>query len=156
MRYFVVLDGEAGGYGAVFPDLPGCVAMGDTIEGALANAADALRDWIDLSEENGKPAPPPRALEALRADPDVAQALSNGASLAVVPLVRETGKSIKANLSLDAGLLAAIDEEAQRRQADPLGFHRTHGPADAERGRLRTLLRRRKVGPQDFRARFSR
>jgi predicted RNase H-like HicB family nuclease len=122
MRYFVLLDGEAGAYGVVFPDLPGCVAMGDTAERALANAAEALRDWIALSEENGNPVPPPRALEALRADPDVARALSDGASLAVVPLVRETGKSIKANLSLDAGLLAAIDEEAQRRKLTRSAF----------------------------------
>jgi hypothetical protein len=46
----------------------------------------------------------------------VAEALAAGASLAVVPLVRETGKPVKANLSIDAGVLAAIDEEAARRK----------------------------------------
>jgi|SRR5579883_131569 predicted RNase H-like HicB family nuclease len=122
MRYFVLVDGQDGAYGVVFPDLPGCVAMGETIEKALANAGDVLRDWVDLTEENGHPIPPPRALEALRADPETAQALRSGASLATVPLVRETGKPVKANLSLDAGLLAAIDEEARRRKLTRSAF----------------------------------
>ena len=82
MRYSVLIDGEPGAYGVVFPDLPGCAAMGDTIEGALANTADALRDGIAVVEERGGAVPPPRPLEALRADPDVARALSEGASLA--------------------------------------------------------------------------
>ena len=35
MRYFVMIDGKIGAYGVVFPDLPGCAAMGKTIDGAL-------------------------------------------------------------------------------------------------------------------------
>ena len=116
MRYFVMIDGKAGNYGVVFPDLPGCAAMGKTIDGALANAAEALRDWVEVTEENGETVPAPRVLEDLRRDPEVAEALAAGASLALVPLVRETGKPVKANLSIDAGILAAIDEEAARRK----------------------------------------
>jgi predicted RNase H-like HicB family nuclease len=116
MRYFVMVDGEAGNYGVDFPDLPGCAAMGKTIDGALANAAEALRDWVEVTQESGQTVPAPRALEDLRRDPEVAEALAAGASLALVPLVRETGKPVKANLSIDAGILAAIDEEAARRK----------------------------------------
>jgi hypothetical protein len=39
-----------------------------------------------------------------------------------VPLVRETGKPVKANLSIDAGILAAIDEEAARRKLTRSGL----------------------------------
>jgi hypothetical protein len=42
-------------------------------------------------------------------------AVKSGASFASVPLVRETGASVKANLSINAGVLAAIDMEASRR-----------------------------------------
>jgi predicted RNase H-like HicB family nuclease len=94
----------------------------DTVDAALANAADALRDWTELTEEKGDPLPAPRILEALREEPDVIEALAAGASLAAVPLVRETGKPVKANLSLDAGLLAAIDAEARRRQLTRSAF----------------------------------
>jgi predicted RNase H-like HicB family nuclease len=114
-RYVALVDGEAGAYGVSFPDLPGCVAMGGTVDEALAQAAEALRDWIHVTEE-ATGVPPPRALEEIRRDPEVAEALRDGASLAVVPLVRDTGRPAKANLSIDAGILAAIDEEAARRK----------------------------------------
>ena len=41
--------------------------------------------------------------------------LAKGAALAIVPLVLDAGRPAKANLSLDAGLLAAIDEAAAAR-----------------------------------------
>ncbi len=49
-------------------------------------------------------------------------ALAEGAGLATVPLVRETGKPVKANLSIDSGVLAALDEEAQRRKLTRSAF----------------------------------
>jgi hypothetical protein len=58
---------------------------------------------------------PPRSIEALRADHEAAAALAKGAALAIVPLVLDAGRPAKANLSLDAGLLAAIDEAAAAR-----------------------------------------
>ena len=122
MRYTVLIDGKAGAYGVVFPDLPGCVAMGKTIEAALANAADALRDWVDLTEHHGEALEPPRPLEKLRRDPEVATALAAGATLASVPLIRETGKPVKANLSLDSGVLAAIDAAAERHKLTRSGM----------------------------------
>jgi predicted RNase H-like HicB family nuclease len=91
-RYIALIDGKAGAYGVVFPDLPGCTAMGKTVEEALANAAEALRDWFEVTEENGETPPAPRRVEKLRRDADVAQALAEGGTLAAVPLVRETGK----------------------------------------------------------------
>jgi predicted RNase H-like HicB family nuclease len=115
-RYIALIDGKAGAYGVVFPDLPGCAAMGRTMDEALTHAADALRDWADVTEEDGRKIPRPRSLEVLRRDPDVKRALAEGAGMATVPLVRETGKPVKANLSIDSGVLAALDEEAQRRK----------------------------------------
>ena len=122
MRYTVLIDGKTGAYGVVFPDLPGCVAMGKTIDAALANAANVLRDWVDLSERHGEAMAPPRPLEKLRHDPEVVAALAAGASLASVPLIRETGKPVKANLSLDSGVLAAIDAAAERHKLTRSGM----------------------------------
>jgi predicted RNase H-like HicB family nuclease len=121
-RYFVLIDGKAGAYGVSFPDLPGCVAMGKTMDAALTNAADALRDWVEATEEGGGKVPRARALETLRRDLEVKAALAAGASIATVPLVRETGKPVKANLSIDSGVLAALDEEAQRRKLTRSAF----------------------------------
>ncbi|WP_372395167.1 type II toxin-antitoxin system HicB family antitoxin (plasmid) [Azospirillum sp. HJ39] len=114
MRYIALIDGEAGAYGVTIPDLPGCTAMGATIEEALAAAVDAMRDWADVLEEDGFGVPPPRAVADVRADPDVVDALAEGAMLATVALVRVTGRPVKANLSLDSGVLATLDAEAKR------------------------------------------
>ncbi len=47
--YAVEVDGEPGAYGVVFPACPGCCAMGDTVDAALGNAAEALRDWLSAT-----------------------------------------------------------------------------------------------------------
>jgi hypothetical protein len=83
--------------------------MGATQDEALANARDALAEWaIDM----GADIPAPRALDDLRADADVAATLAEGAAFVVVPLVIERARAVKANISLDAGMLEAIDEAA--------------------------------------------
>jgi predicted RNase H-like HicB family nuclease len=113
-RYSALIDGEAGAYGVIFPDLPGCTAMGATIDQAIVNAVAAMRDWVEVTLDAGEKTPTPTPIEALRKDPDVRRSLAEGASLASVPLIRETGKPTKANLSIDSSLLEAIDQEAKR------------------------------------------
>ena len=113
-RYTALIDGEAGAYGVSFPDLPGCVAMGETVDEAMLNAAEALREFdFDVVASGGLIAAP-RTAEQVLSDSEVAAALREGASLASVPLVRHSAKSVKANLSINAGVLAAIDAEATR------------------------------------------
>jgi antitoxin HicB len=50
---------EGGGYLIEFPDLPGCLSDGRTIEEAVANGADALRSWLATAREFGDPIPLP-------------------------------------------------------------------------------------------------
>ena len=50
---------EGGGYLIEFPDLPGCMSDGETIEEALANGAAAKRDWIAAMRQAGRQVPPP-------------------------------------------------------------------------------------------------
>jgi antitoxin HicB len=52
-------DEAGGGYLIEFPDLPGCLSDGETIEAAIANGADALRSWIETAREFGDAVPPP-------------------------------------------------------------------------------------------------
>lgn len=47
-------------YVAEVPELPGCIAHGDTQELALANANDAIQLWIDTAREFGDPVPEPK------------------------------------------------------------------------------------------------
>lgn len=45
---------------AEVPELPGCMAHGDTQEAALAQANEAIRLWIDTAKEFGDPVPAPK------------------------------------------------------------------------------------------------
>lgn len=112
-RYAALIDGKPGAYGVAFPDLPGCTAMGDTVEEALTHAVDALADWASDARAAGA-LPAPRPAAELRRTRAVREAIARGAMLTLVPLVLETGRPAKANLSIDDGLLQAIDEAARR------------------------------------------
>jgi predicted RNase H-like HicB family nuclease len=113
MRYVALIDGEDGAYGLTCPDLPGCTSAGDTVDDALRKSVEAVRLWAEETIADGNKLPEARKIEDVRNDPEVATALAEGAVLAVVPLVMDSGRPAKANLSIDAGLLQAIDEAAE-------------------------------------------
>lgn len=52
-RLEIVEDQEEGGYVVSYPDLPGCITCGDTIEEAMNNAKDAEKAWIEAALEEG-------------------------------------------------------------------------------------------------------
>ena len=79
MRYPALIECEPGAVGVTFPDLPGCVAAAETIDRALLDAADVLRDWVEVAEEDGRHVPPPSALEDIDVPP--------GCALSSVPLM---------------------------------------------------------------------
>ncbi len=112
MRYVALIDGKQGAYGVVLPDLPGCTSAGRTVDEAYSNAVEAVRLWVEDAETDGEKLPRSRSVEVIRADPEIAAALAGGAVIAMVPVLRDVGRPAKANLSLDAGLLEAIDEAA--------------------------------------------
>ncbi|HXT09362.1 MAG TPA: type II toxin-antitoxin system HicB family antitoxin [Roseiarcus sp.] len=112
-RYIGLLDGVKGAYGVVFPDLPGCTAGGDTIAEVNADAIAAVREWILDAREGDEALPRARDMAALKDDKEVAQALRDGAAFIVVPVLIDSGRPAKANLSLDSGLLEAIDDAAR-------------------------------------------
>ena len=115
MRYIALIDGEPGAYGVVFPDLPGCTAMAATLDQAMMSASAALSNWVRTIQNAGNAVPAPRSATEIRVDPEVAEALAEGATLAAIILVEATGRPVRANLSLDEGVVSAIDAVARRR-----------------------------------------
>ena len=55
---------EGDGYLIEFPDLPGCMSDGETIEEAVENGQEALQCWLSAAKESGRKIPLPGALEA--------------------------------------------------------------------------------------------
>ena len=111
-HFFALLDGGPGAYGVAFPDCPGCTAMGVDENEAYANAIAALDEWMRDAQAAGR-SPVARGIEALRRDPDVNAAVAEGAIFLRIPYVNESGRPVKANISLDQGLLDAIDAAAR-------------------------------------------
>ena len=62
MNYEIILywSEEDGVFVAEVPELPGCMAHGDTQEAALASAKQAMQLWIDTAREFGDAIPPPK------------------------------------------------------------------------------------------------
>ena len=52
-RMKIVEDRDEGGFVVSYPDLPGCITCGETVESAVANAQDAKRAWLEAALEDG-------------------------------------------------------------------------------------------------------
>ncbi len=50
---------EGGGYLVEYPDIPGCMSDGETVEEAIANGREALRDCLEVFRESGRKLPKP-------------------------------------------------------------------------------------------------
>lgn len=52
-RMEIVEDVEEGGFAVSYPELPGCISCGETVEAAVANALDAKKAWLEAAIEDG-------------------------------------------------------------------------------------------------------
>jgi predicted RNase H-like HicB family nuclease len=62
MRYAVVIEKADGNYSAYVPDLPGCVATGDTVIAVEAEIREAIRFHIDGLKADDLPIPMPTSI----------------------------------------------------------------------------------------------
>jgi predicted RNase H-like HicB family nuclease len=59
MRYAIVIENAGGNYSAYVPDLPGCVAAGDTLEATEQLLREAIELHLQGLREDGLPVPDP-------------------------------------------------------------------------------------------------
>lgn len=62
-RMEIVEDKDEGGFVVSYPDIPGCITCGETVELAVVNAVDAKRAWIEAALEDGVEINEPDSLE---------------------------------------------------------------------------------------------
>ena len=62
-RKEIVEDKEEGGFVVSYPELPGCITCGETMESAIANAQDAKKAWVQAALEEGIEIHEPDSLE---------------------------------------------------------------------------------------------
>ena len=107
--YPAIIERGRRGYGVFFPDLPGCTSAGDTVTEAAINAEEALAGHLLVSDQYGDELAGPSALDALEVDPDVEEVAR------ILVRGERRGKAVRINITLDEGLVAAIDRVAENR-----------------------------------------
>jgi predicted RNase H-like HicB family nuclease len=119
MRYYiaVVHKDEGSSFGVSFPDVPGVYSAADDMADLIPNAAEALNL---LAEDESLPAA--RVLEEVRRDPAVASELAQGAFLVAVPFIENDAKIVRINVSMESGMVRAIDAAASARKLTRSAF----------------------------------
>jgi predicted RNase H-like HicB family nuclease len=140
--YVGILDGGKNVWGVRIPDVPGCHGGGGTPEDAIADAIGALREVAAHRAANDVALPAPRSVREIMKDEAID--LEAAESLVMIPLLLDRGRSVKANISLDAGLLEAIDSEAERSGLTRSSFLASAAVEKMEGGGTRTTHRRSK------------
>jgi hypothetical protein len=98
-------------------------------QAAIADAAEALREVFAHKREGGFPAQQPSSLSEIVASEEIGE----GESAVMIPLLLDSGRTVRAKVSRDAALLDAIDAVAKER-----GLSRSAFLASAARERIMT------------------
>jgi predicted RNase H-like HicB family nuclease len=114
MAYYIgIIGGEGDVWGVRIPDLPGCHGGGPTADAAVADAISAAGEWAAYMLANGYPVNPPRDRSSIISDPECFFDVATESTV-LIPLIVNRNRPVKANISLDAGALDAIDAAAKR------------------------------------------
>lgn len=105
------------GYGVSFPDFPGVVTAGETLDEARAMAEEALAFHVDGMIEDGDAIPEPSSLELIMAEPE------NRDGVAILVTLRsQSPKSVRINITLPEDVLQTIDSFAEANGMSRSGF----------------------------------
>jgi predicted RNase H-like HicB family nuclease len=112
MRHYIALIHKEpeSDFGVSFPDFPGCVTAGATLQEALAMAAEALAGHIEAMVEEGDAVPEPSDADAVMEDPE-----NRDGVVVLVSMPDDAAKIIRVNVTLPAGLLRRIDARTDNR-----------------------------------------
>lgn len=102
---------EGGGYFIEYPDLPGCMSDGETIEETIKNGQDAIACWIDAAKATGRDIPKPGEFEN-----------QSGKWLQRVPKsihLRLIGKAKEEGVSLNTLVISILIEGLCKHEIEP-------------------------------------
>jgi predicted RNase H-like HicB family nuclease len=129
MRYYIGLIHKDKGsdYGVSFPDLPGCITAGRTLDEAREMAAEALALHIEGLAADGDDIPEPSSLEVIMADPGYRDGVAT-----LIPAPTAEHPKVRVNIMLPEDILAEADRAARAH-----GSSRSDFIADAIKLKLR-------------------
>lgn len=117
-RYIALIRKEAkSAFGVDFPDFPGCISAGRSLDDALANAREALALHIEGLIEDGGTLPSASGLDEIMTDPR-----NRAAAAVLIDTPAALGRVARVNITLDESILRRIDDAAARAGTSRSGF----------------------------------
>lgn len=119
MRDYIALihkDAESD-FGVSFPDLPGCVTAGSTLDEARAMAQEALALHLEGMAEDGEAVPEPSSLSAIMTIRENMDAVAT-----LVPGPRGVAKAVRISVTFPEDVLADVDRYAEHHGYTRSGF----------------------------------
>lgn len=117
-HYVALIHKDTGSdYGVSFPDFPGAITAGRTLDEARDLAAEALAFHIEGMVEDGEAVPEPSSLEAIMADPE------NRDGVAIlVSVAPQIVRAVRINITIQEDVLREIDAFAESHGLTRSGF----------------------------------
>lgn len=115
-----LIDGKPGAYGISFPDFPGCVAGGVSIDDALRRGRESLSFHVESMREVGEELPRLREVAEIETDPEFVDEIKE----AVIALVEIDlpGRAVHLDISMDERLVDLVDRAAAAAGETRSGF----------------------------------
>jgi len=111
-NYIAVVHKDAkSDFGVSFPDFPGCITAGSSIDEAKDMAHDAISLHIKGMMEDGENIPAPSKLEDIMDNPDY----SDAAAILIVSVSESKPRSVRVNITVPEDMLRKIDTIAKKR-----------------------------------------
>jgi predicted RNase H-like HicB family nuclease len=98
-------------FGVSFPDFPGCITAGSSIDEAKDMAHDALSLHMKGLLEDGENIPAPSKLEDVMDDPDYSDAIA----ILIVTISEAKPRAVRVNITVPEDMLRKIDTVAKKR-----------------------------------------
>jgi predicted RNase H-like HicB family nuclease len=117
-QYIALIHKDANSdYGVSFPDLPGVISAGRTLDEARDMAAEALAFHLEGMQADGEPLPEPSSLEDI-----MAMAENRNAVAALIHAPSPDVRTVRINITMPADVLQEIDRYAEKEGFTRSGF----------------------------------
>jgi predicted RNase H-like HicB family nuclease len=117
-QYIALIHKDANSdYGVSFPDLPGVVTAGSTLDEARTMAEEALALHLEGLAEDGEAVPEPSSLEAVMND-----AANRDGVAVLIPAPAPIVRSVRVNVTIPSDVLEEIDRRAESEGFTRSGF----------------------------------
>lgn len=142
MEYIAYLHKDSGtDFGVSFPDFPGCITAGRTLEEARKMAVEALALHIAGMVEDGEAIPEPSTIDAVAKDP----ALKN--AIAFLVRAETTEKTVRINITAKERQIELIDQMARHAGLTRSAYMIRSALGQPQRKKRRATSKGRKAAP---------